>query len=104
VDFTGEVTHPNCDGEFCKDCPRGPVCLADCDEDEYLSEGTTGDCINCLATCETGCTNGENCEPCIDLLCVDCPNWETCDLCTPDSTEDLVCLCDKFYLRVNNGC
>lgn len=84
-----------CVASRCTHCPAGPVCLIDCEWEQWL-DGEI--CTDCETECTEGCVRQENCNPCLDDTCDHCPMWEDCLSCIENA--DLVdgnCECNKGY-------
>ena len=73
----------SCVGDgYCANCPANTycstdevlVCLVTCLPNEFISDN--GICIQCDDSCVDGCIRSENCNPCLDMLCVVCDNYD----------------------------
>ena len=53
------------EGSLCVVCPIGPVCLINCEYNEYWQEGT---CQTCEEEC-AACVRANSCNPCLDSQC-----------------------------------
>jgi hypothetical protein len=117
---TAETSFPfteitSCTGAlWCDKCPDEPTdfCLLLCGKDEYLHTDAQGveTCVACAAACDSGCINGENCNPCNDQQCQDCTSFNTdatCTNCLPntnDTTADCECAPGYSYFSRSNKC
>jgi hypothetical protein len=110
VDLTTQLsTTHTCGTGYCSTCPSSDgatasACLIDCDANEFLLEN--GTCGTCLETCPDGCTNPDNCNPCVDEQCKKCSgDWVTCEECIEGAIEvDGNCICEQLYNAEENKC
>ena len=81
--------------------------LSTCGVNQYISAG--GACVNCLASCTSGCVTGTSCYFCADSMCAYCSSFEAGSCLSCINNAAIVagaCACSDgfYYALASNTC